>query len=252
MFITYLKTPSQIKEIEKANKLGSEFLLICHNYIRVGVSTLELEELAIKFCEKYKVRPVFYNFNGFPNRLCVSINDEIIHGLPSDRVIAPGDVVSVDFGLALNGYVSDSAFTKIVGSSSDKVKSLVHATRSCLIEGIKKAHVGNRLNDISNAIYNVAIKHKFKVVQDFGGHGVGIKLHEYPPVSNYVTKLAVNLPLKIGMVIAIEPMLVENTNKYKVSSNGWTILTADGKNAAHFENSVAILKNGPQILGSML
>jgi methionyl aminopeptidase len=244
----YLKTPAQVRELEYVNKLGMEFLETCYNYIKPGVYTSELEDFARIFCETYKVRASFYGYKGFPHLICVSVNDEIIHGFPGERVIFEGDIVSVDFGLEHNGFISDSAFTKSVGNVSRKSKKLVKITEECLYRGISKAKAGNRLFDISSAIFNHAVRNGFDVVRDYVGHGVGLKLHEEPQVPNYVS-LGVNYKLKAGMVLAIEPMLVEGTYESIVSSNGWTISTADGGRSAHFERSVVITDNGPKILG---
>jgi len=246
----YLKTPTQLRELEYVNKLGAEFLGVCYDYINPGVYTSELEDLAKSFCDTYKVRSVFYGYKGFPHLLCVSINEEIIHGFPGDRVIQEGDIVSVDFGLECNGYVSDAAFTKIVGQVSKKTQRLVNTTKECLLRGVSKAKSGNRLFDISNAIFNYAVKNGFDVVRDYVGHGVGFKLHEEPQVPNYIS-VGVNYKLKPGMVLAIEPMLVEGTYDFVVADNGWTVRTADNKNSAHFEHSVLITDNGPKVL-SML
>jgi len=243
----YLKTPSQLRELEYVNKIGAEFLGMCFDYIKPGVCTFELEDLAILFCEKRGVKPAFYKYRDFPHLLCVSINEEIIHGFPSGRIIKSGDIVSIDFGVEKDGYISDSAFTKAVGKVSKKSKELVRATKECLMLGVLKAKVGNRLFDISRSIYQHAVQTGFDVVRDFVGHGVGFKLHEEPQVPNYVS-FGIDWKLKAGMVLAIEPMLVEGTYQFDVSSNGWTIFTTDNGRSAHFEHSVAITEKGPKIL----
>jgi methionyl aminopeptidase len=244
----YLKTPSQLRELEYVNKLGMEFLETCYNYIKPGVYTSELEDFARVFCETYKVKASFYGYKGFPHLLCVSVNNEIVHGFPGERVIFEGDIVSVDFGLECNGYISDAAFTKAVGEVSRNTYKLVKVTEECLERGISKAKDGNRLFDISKAIFNWAVRNGFDVVRDYVGHGVGFKLHEEPQVPNYVS-LGVNYKLKAGMVLAIEPMLVEGTYESITALNGWTVLTADGGKSAHFERSIVITDNGPKILG---
>lgn len=247
----YLKTPYQINQIEKANKLGAEFLQICYDHLKVGVSTIELEELAKIFCEKHKIRPSFYEYHGFPHLLCVSVNEEIVHGFPSDYVLEDGDIISVDFGVEKDGYYSDAAFTKIIGDVPESTKKLVKTTEECVYKGIEKATPDNRLQDISRAIFSHATKAGFDVVRDYVGHGVGLEVHEDPKVLNYVSSIGINWKLKIGMVIAIEPMLVEGTYKTKVRPNNWTVVTADEKLAAHFEHSIAILKDGPVILSKL-
>ena len=246
----YLKTPYQIDRIEYVNKLGAEFLELCYDCIKIGTITLELEELSVKFCEKYNVKPSFYKYHGFPHRLCVSINDEIVHGFPSGYVIKDGDIVSVDFGVERDGYFSDAAFTKIVGKVPKNVEKLVKTTEECLYKGVERAKSGNRLFDISLAIQTHAIRQNFDVVREFVGHGVGLKVHEPPQVPNYVS-IGTNWKLRPGMVLAIEPMLVEGSYKLRTHPNNWTIFTADGKMAAHFEHSIAILEAGTKILSKL-
>lgn len=244
----YLKSPSQIAELEYVNKIGAEFLSICFNYIKRGVFTSELEELALLFCERNKVLPAFYGYNGFPHRLCVSINEEVIHGMPGERVIQDGDLVSVDFGVRRGDYVSDAAFTKLVGKGTKSATKLLKVTKECLDIGIEKARPGNRIRDISGSIHRYAIKNGFDVIRDYVGHGVGFNLHEQPSVPNYELPSGVNYKLRSGMVIAIEPMVVEGSYDYIVLPNKWTVITADYKKSAHFEHSVAILPSGPKIL----
>lgn len=246
----YLKTPNQINKIEDVNKLGAEFLQICYNHLKVGANTIELEELAKIFCEERKVRPSFYKYRDFPHRVCVSVNEQIVHGFPEDRVINEGDIVSVDFGLEKDGYYSDAAFTKIIGKVPKSTKKLVKATEECLYIGTEKAVPGNRLFDISLAIQSHAFENGFDVVRKYVGHGVGLKVHEDPSVPNYVS-VGVNWKLRAGMVIAIEPMLVEGSHKIQVGSNKWTVFTADKKMSAHFEHSIAILEDGPKILSKI-
>lgn len=246
----YLKTPYQIDRIEYVNKLGAEFLELCYDHIEPGIATIELEELSIKFCEKYSVKPSFYKYSGFPHRLCVSINNEIVHGFPSDYVVKDGDIVSVDFGVEKDGYFSDAAFTKIVGKVPKNVKKLVKSTEECLYRGIEQAVAGNRLFDISLAIQTHAIHQNFDVIREFVGHGVGLQVHEPPQVPNYVS-IGTNWKLRPGMVLAIEPMLVEDSYKTRTRPNNWTIFTADGKMAAHFEHSIAILETGVKILSKL-
>lgn len=246
----FLKSPSQIDKLDYVNKIGAEFLNKCKGCIKQGVYTFELEDLAKKFCKDNKVSPSFYGYKGFSHLLCVSINNEILHGFPGNRIIKNGDIVSVDFGIEKDGYVSDSAFTKIVGKTSKNTEKLVNTTKECLYKGIEKAIVGNRISNISKAIQRHAIMMGFDVIRDFVGHGVGFKLHESPKVPNYISN-NIDWKLKNGMVIAIEPMLVEGTYDFIISSNNWTIMTADSKNAAHFEHSIAITEGGPKILSEL-
>jgi methionyl aminopeptidase len=246
----YLKSPYQINQIEKANKIGAEFLQLCYDHLKADVITLELEELAKIFCEKHKVRPSFYRYRGFPHLLCVSVNEEIVHGFPSEYCLKNGDIISVDFGVEKDGYYSDAAFTKIIGDVPESTQKLVKTTEECLYKGIEMALPDNRLYDISHAIFSHANKNEFDVIRDYVGHGVGLEVHEDPKVPNYVS-FGVNWKLRAGMVIAIEPMLVEGTYKVKVKPNNWTVITADEKLSAHFEHSIAILEDGPKILSKL-
>jgi methionyl aminopeptidase len=246
----YLKTPYQVRQLEKVNKIGAEFLQICYEYIKPGINTLELEDLARKFCEDNNVKSAFHNYNGFPHLLCVSIDDEVIHGFPNDRVIKNGQIVGVDFGLVKDGYFSDAAFTKMIGFVAQPTRYLVKVTEECLYNGIEKAQVGNRIHDIAWAIQHTALQAGLEVVQEYVGHAVGFELHEFPKIPNYVS-IGVNWKLRPGMVIAIEPMIVEGNNKIYVRPNGWTVVTADHKNAAHFEHSIVILDDGPKILSKL-
>lgn len=246
----FLKTPNEIKEIEYANKMGAEVLRLCYEYIKPGIATIELEEIAEKFCIDNKVEPSFKGYKGFPFALCISVNEEVVHGFPNERIIKNGDIVSVDFGINRNGYFSDAAFTKIVGKTRKKIEKLVKTTEECLYEGIKKAWPGNRIYDISGAIQSNSERAGFDVIRDFVGHGVGLKVHENPQIPNYVSN-GINWKLRVGMVIAIEPMLVEGTYEINIKSNGWTVATKDSKLAAHFEHSIAILNDGPKVLSKI-
>jgi len=177
----------------------------------------------------------------------VSLNEEVVHGFPGARKIIDGDIVSVDCGVNRNGYYGDAAFTKIVGEVPPRIETLVKTTENCLYEGIKSAVPKGRLYDISKAVQSMAEEKGFGVVRSFTGHGVGFAVHEKPMVPNYVTR-GINYILKIGLVIAIEPMLVEGTYEIEVASNGWVTMTKDRKMAAHFEHTIAIMEDGPKIL----
>ena len=244
----YLKNPKEVKEIEYVNKLGAELLQMCYDHLKPGVVTLELEEIVLRYCIDKKVLPSFKKYKGFPHNLCVSINEEVIHGFPDGRIVKESDIVSVDIGLNNNGYYSDAAFTKIVGQVPKKTKKLVRTTYECLHKGIKKAVAGNRIYDISIAIQSHAERMGFDVVRDYVGHGVGLAVHEDPKIPNYMAH-GINWKLRVGMVIAIEPIVVEGTYEVYAKENGWTIITKDSKLAAHFEHSIAITDAGPKILG---
>jgi len=243
----FLKTPHEILQIEYANQVVAEVLELCYEYIKPGIATIELEEMAKKFCVDNNVLPSFKGYRGYPHCLCVCINEEVVHGFPSERIIKEGDIVSVDFGVNRNGYFGDATFTKCVGKVSARARKLVKTTEECLYEGIKEARPGNRIYDISRAIQSHAERNNFDVIRDYVGHGVGLKVHEEPKIYNYVTN-GIDWKLRPGMVIAIEPMLVEGTYETNVKTNGWTVVTRDGKLSAHFEKSIALLKEEPKIL----
>lgn len=246
----HLKTLDEINQIEYANKMVAEILQMCKEHIKPSVATIELEEIAEKFCADHKVRPSFKGYKGFPFCLCVSLNDEVVHGFPSERIIKAGDIVSVDCGIDRNGYYGDAAFTKTVGVVPKSTVKLVKTTKRCLNEGIKKAVDGGRLNDISHTIQSIAERERFGIVREFGGHGVGFDVHEKPFIPNYVTT-GINYKLKVGLVIAIEPMLTKGNHEIVRKADGWTIVTKDHKIAAHWEHSIAILPDGPRILSKL-
>jgi methionyl aminopeptidase len=243
----YIKSPSEINFIREINKFGAELLFICNEKLQPGVITKELDDVVLQYCNKHNIIPSFKGYKGFPYNLCVSINEEVIHGFPSERIILNGDIVSIDVGLQKNGYYSDAAFTKIIGNVSNEITKLVVTTEECLCKGISKAIPGNRIYDISFAIQQHAESNGFNVVKPYVGHGVGIALHEDPKIPNYVAG-GVNWLLVPGMVIAIEPIIVEGHCDVYVEKNNWTVITKDGGLSAHFEHSVAITENGPEIL----
>jgi len=215
----HLKNLYEINQIELANKMVAEILQMCKECIKPGVATIELEEIAEKYCADNKVRPSFKGYKGFPFCLCVSLNEEVVHGFPSERIIKAGDIVSVDCGVNREGYYGDAAFTKIVGVVPSSTKKLVKTTKKCLNEGIKKAVDGGRLNNISHIIQSIAKKGHFGIVREFGGHGVGFDVHEKPFIPNYVTT-GINYKLKVGLVIAIEPMLTKGSHEIERKSDG--------------------------------
>lgn len=246
----YLKSPKEIEKILYINKIGAELRQICYDYIRPGIVTLELEEVVLRYCIKNNVLSSFKGYKGFPNNICVSVNEEVIHGFPSTRVINDGDIVSIDIGLKKNGYYSDTACTKIVGKVDNISKKLVKVTNECLYKGIEKAIPGNRVYDISAAIQLHTELMGFDVVREYVGHGVGFAVHEPPKIPNYVSH-SINWKLRAGMVIAIEPILVSGSYDTYVAKNNWTVITKDHKMSAHFEHSIAITDNGPVILSQL-
>ncbi|MDD3594418.1 MAG: type I methionyl aminopeptidase [Candidatus Gastranaerophilales bacterium] len=216
--------------------------------IKPGVSTWELDEIAYNVVTRNKAFPTFKGYNGFPASICASVNEQVVHGIPSkDIILKDGDIISVDIGATFRGMVGDSARTHAVGSVSEEIKTLLKATNEALFAGIEKMSAGNYLEDVSGAIEDVALSYKLGIVRQYGGHGVGAKMHEDPFLFNYRTGNKGPL-LKTGMVIAIEPMLNLGCDDVHTLADGWTVVTNDKKPSAHFEHTVAITDNGPLIL----
>lgn len=215
--------------------------------IKPGVSLLELDAAAEKFILSKGAKPSFKGYDGFPNATCISVNEEVVHGIPSKRKLKKGDIVSIDIGAEYKGYHGDSAWSYIVEDASDDIKYLMEHTKNALFEGIKEVKPGNRIGDISYAIGKYAEEHHLGIVRELVGHGVGNHLHEDPNVPNYGIKGTGPL-LKEGMVIAIEPMLNLGLEDIVIDDNDWTISTLDGKPSAHFEHTVLVTKDGYQIL----
>jgi methionyl aminopeptidase len=212
-----------------------------------GVTTKELDQIAEKRCKEFGVKPAFKGYHGYPACLCVSINEQVVHGIPSTRTLKSGDIIGIDFGVIHDGYYGDSAVTVGVGKISQEAQKLLDVTREGLLQGIEQARVGNRLFDISHAVQKYVEAHGFSVVREFVGHGIGRSLHEEPQVPNYGPK-GKGVPLKEGMVLAIEPMINVGGHGVRVEPDGWTAVTIDGSLSAHFEHTIAITKDGPEIL----
>ena len=243
-----LKAPWEIELLRRANAIVMEVLLRLAEEVKPGVSTWDLEVLAESLCRRRGGRPAFKGYRGYPYALCVSVNEEIIHGMPrEDKVLKEGDLVSFDFGVEYEGYIGDAALTVAVGRVSDLAERLMKVTEEALYRGIEKARVGNRVGDISAAIQRHVEAHGFSVVRDFVGHGVGRSLHEPPEVPNF-GRPGKGPRLQAGMVLAIEPMVVTGSPKVRILEDGWTAVAEDGGLAAHFEHSVAITARGPEIL----
>jgi methionyl aminopeptidase len=242
-----LKLPDEIEKMRASNYIVAEILNTLKEKVTPGITTGELDSYSEELVRKKGAQPAFKGYMGYPYALCISVNSEVVHGFPSDRILVEGDIVSLDFGAYYNGYYGDSAITVPVGKISEEAARLIRVTEQGLYNGIREARAGNRLGDISAAVQEAA---GFSVVRDFVGHGIGKKLHEEPQIPNYGTK-GRGIQLKPGMVLAIEPMVNEGTYQVKVIDNGWTVVTEDGKLSAHFEHSVAITEDGPDIL-SML
>ena len=234
--------------MREANRIAAIILSEVGGMVVPGITTQELEEKALQFCASFDVIPAFKGYLGFPFALCCSVNEEIVHGFPSSRPLVDGDILSIDFGVKFQGFYGDTARTFPVGSISEGAAHLLEVTLDSLNRGIEKAAPGNDLYDVSRAVQECVEAQGYSVVKRFVGHGIGRMLHEKPEVPNFVPKNSSRLPLKPGMVIAIEPMVAMGTDQVEILSDGWTAVTKDRSLSAHFEHSVAITKDGPFIL----
>jgi methionyl aminopeptidase len=245
-----LKQPEEIEKIWDSNRVVAEVLKELKKAVIPGITTRELDRLAEDLSIKKKVKPAFKGYMGYPFSLCTSVNEEVVHGLPSDRVLVEGDIISLDFGVFHAGYYGDAAITVAVGKIAGSAARLLQATESGLFDGIKAARAGNRLGDISFAVQSRVEAAGYSVVRDFVGHGIGRKLHEDPQIPNYGVP-GRGIELKVGMVLAIEPMVNAGTYKVRVQPDDWTVVTEDAGLSAHFEHSVAITEAGPVILSQL-
>lgn len=244
----FLKTEEEIEKIRIASKCAMEVLLYLGEFVKDGVKTKDLERLCEEKLRKMKnVRPAFKGYNGYPYALCISVNEEVVHGMPSERTLKEGDIVSLDFGVIYEGYYGDVAITYGVGKISKEAERLIRVTKEALFKGIENARIGNRLYDISNAIQTHVEANGFSVVREFVGHGIGRNLHEEPQIPNFGEK-GTGIRLKKGMVLAIEPMVNMGNSEISISKNGWTAYAKDMSLSAHFEHTVAIRESGPEIL----
>ena len=243
----YLKTDEEIGLLRESNMLVSRTLAEIASVIRPGVTTLYLDDIAETFIRDNGALPAFKGYGGFPNTLCTSVNDQVVHGIPSGYVLREGDIVSVDCGVILNGWYGDSAYTFPVGTVSDEVKLLLDYTRASLEDGVRAAIAGNRIGDISNAVQTRAESGGFSVVRELVGHGLGRKLHEPPEVPNYGRRGS-GQKIEKGLVICIEPMINAGKKETYQMNDGWTIKTADGKLSAHFEYAVAVGRGEADVL----
>ena len=243
------KSVEEIELIRESALLVGKTLGEIAKVIGPGVKTIELDKLAETFIRDNGGVPAFLNYSGFPYSLCISLNNQVVHGFPSEHVLVDGDIVSVDCGAVLNKYYGDSAFTFAIGEVSEETKKLLRVTRECLDRGIEKAVVGMRIGDIGYAVQEHAESNGFGVVKELVGHGVGLKLHEKPEVPNY-GKRGAGIKLEEGMVIAIEPMINGGRAGVKFWDDGWTVSTVDGKPSAHFEHTVAVMKGKADILST--
>jgi len=247
-----IKKPYEIEKLRNAAAITMEILLRISEQIGEGMSALDVDSLARSYCRKFKVRPAFLGYGGFPGAICVSVNDEVVHGLPlKSKVFKEGDIVSLDFGVVFDGYYGDAAVTVPVGKVSENAEKLMRVTEEALYRGIERVSPGNLLVEVSRAIQEWVESNGFSVVREYAGHGIGKKLHEEPQVTNYVYRGYPEILMEPGMVFAIEPMVNEGSYKVKLKRDGWTVVTKDGKLSAHFEHDVAVTENGHIILSKI-
>ncbi|SHH45262.1 type I methionyl aminopeptidase [Tepidibacter thalassicus] len=243
-----IKSSKEIDFMREAGKIVAEAHEVIRNHIKPGITTKDLDEIAEKVIRKYKAEPSFKGYHGYPGSICASINEEVVHGIPSSsRVLEEGDIISIDIGAFYRGYHGDAAKTHAVGKISSEDKKLIEITKQSFYEGIKFARVGYRLSDISHAIQTFVEKNGFSVVRDFVGHGIGSEMHEDPQIPNYGPP-GKGPRLQEGMVLAIEPMVNAGSYHVKILSDGWTSVTIDGKKSAHYEHTIAITGDEPLIL----
>lgn len=243
-----LKSDEQIEKIAISGALLSRMFAEVKAYIKPGISTLQVDSFAERFIKKNGGRPTFKYVPGYHHATCMAINNEVVHGIPrKDRIIQRGDLVSVDCGITLNGYISDRTDTFLMPGASDEAKRLTEVTKRCLDIGIQRAIIGNAIGDIGAAIQKYAESNGYAVVKEYVGHGTGIELHEDPAVPHYGNP-GEGEKLVAGMVLAIEPMINEGTDGCKTLQDGWTVVTKDGKLSCQFEHTIAITKDGPRIL----
>jgi len=243
------KSREEIEKLDRSNRVVTRVLQALKREVRAGITTMDLEETAEKLCREAGAKPAFKGYRGFPCVLCASVNDEVVHGIPSrQRRLKEGDIIGLDFGVVVEGYYGDGAVTVAVGDVPDPTKSLMAVTREALYRGVEAARPGARVSDISQAVQKHVEGHGFSVVREFVGHGIGTSLHEDPQVPNYVAP-GPNPVLREGVVLAIEPMVSAGAPSVKIHDDGWTASTVDGSLSAHFERSVAVTADGPWLLG---
>ena len=242
-----LKSQRELNYLRDAGRIVAEALNEVKKAVKPDVTTLEIDRIAEQYIKSKGAVPTFKGYNGFPGNICASVNEEVVHGIPGLKRLKNGDTISIDLGATINGYVGDAAITVPVGQVDAEMKKLIEVTEQSLYKGIEKALVGNRLSDISHEIQTYAEGYGYGVVRDYVGHGIGRNMHEDPQIPNY------GLPgrgprLKSGMTLAIEPMINAGTHEVKTLGNNWTVVTVDGKSSAHFEHTIAITPDGPEIL----
>jgi methionyl aminopeptidase len=245
-----LKSKRELRIMRDANRIVGEILQELKPLCQPGVTTEELDRFAEEKTVRSGAMPAFKGYRGYPKSLCASINQEVVHGIPGNRILVEGDIVSLDFGVVYQGYCGDSAITVPIGKVSPAIEKLLLVTEESLYLGIEQMVPDNHLADISRAIQTHAESHGFSIVKEYGGHGIGKKLHEEPMLLNYVAN-GRGVKLKPGLVLAVEPMVNLGTDKVRILSDGWTVVTADGQPSAHFEHTVAITNNGSEILSKI-
>ncbi len=247
-----LKSPEEIQLLLEANQIVAATLNMLRERAEVGISTWQLDAWAEEYARDLGGVPAFKGYRGFPASLCVSVNEQVVHGIPSKKVLLRnGDIVSIDFGIKRNGYYGDAAVTLPIGRVAKRTMDLLRVTEESLYKGIEQARVGNRINDISIAVQNHVEKQGFSVVRQYVGHGIGSQLHEAPEIPNYSRKETTPRILA-GMVFAIEPMVNAGHFGVKVLDDGWTVVTDDAKPSAHFEHSVAVTEDGPFVMSRLV
>ncbi len=242
-----IKSKNEVNKIKESCRIAVDVCKVLKKEILPGVGARQLNKRAEKMIREKKAEPAFLGYGGFPAAICVSVNEEVVHGIPEGKKLKEGDILSLDIGVLYNGYYADMAFTTAVGRISERAKKLIAVTKESLYCGIEKMYSGNRLGDVSNAVQVEVESNSFSVVRDFVGHGIGARLHEDPQIPNY------GLPnsgpfLKEGMVFALEPMVNLGGWETKVLDDNWTVVTKDGSLSAHFEHTVVVTANGPEIL----
>lgn len=243
-----LKTSRELGLMKEACVISARALKLAGEAVQPGVSTYEIDKIAYDYIVSQGAKPNFLNYNGFPATACISINNQVIHGIPSkSRIIEEGDIVSIDLGAQINGYNGDNAATFAAGAVSPEAQRLMDVTQECLYKGIEAARAGGRIGDIGHAVQSLAEAHGYSVVRQYVGHGVGASLHEAPEVPNFGTP-GRGVRLLPGMTLAIEPMINVGAPEVKVQPDGWTVLTADGSLSAHFEHTIAITPDGPVVM----
>lgn len=242
-----IKNNKEIDLMRSAGKIVAETLLLVEEKVRPGITTAELDRIAEEFITKHGAKPSFKGLYGFPASLCISVNEQVVHGIPGGYVLKDGDIISVDCGANINGFHGDAARTFAVGNISEEAERLINVTKESFFRGIEYARVGNRLTDISHEIQSYVEASGFSVVRDFVGHGIGRVVHEDPDVPNY-GRPGRGPKLVEGMALAIEPMVNVGNYKVKTLSDEWTVVTSDGSLSAHYENTIIILPDGPEIL----